>query len=144
MEPGAHRQARVVPHSTLEELPSAASRGWPSADGFRAAHWGDMEVCLTSVPGPLDCSELYKLGRCPGGVCPCPHFFYVFEGRVRCVWPDSDIPDEVVSAGEVCYFPAGHVLVYEEASRVLEFNPAAALRDCMDAMERASRMAARS
>ena len=48
------------------------------------------------------------------------------------------MPDEVVSAGEVCYFPAGHVLIYEEASRVLELNPAAALRDCMDAMERAA------
>jgi len=128
-----------VPHSRPEDLPSATSRGWPSAEGgFRAAHWGDMEVCLTTVAEPLDCTDQYKLGRCPGGVCPCPHFFYVFEGRIRCRWPDSDIPDEVVSAGEVCYFPAGHILIYEEASRVLELNPAAALRDCMDAMERAA------
>jgi hypothetical protein len=128
-----------MPHSKLDDLPSASSRGWPSADGgFQAAHWGDMEVCLTTVGGPLDCSEIYKMGGSPGGVCPCPHYFYVFEGRVRCRWPESDIPDEVVAAGEVCFFAAGHVLIYEEASRVLELNPAAALRDCMDAIERAS------
>jgi hypothetical protein len=129
-----------VPHSTLDELPSASSRGWPSAEGgFRAAHWGDMEVCLTTVDAPLDCTELYKVGGYPGGVCQCPHYFYVFEGRIRARWPGSDVPDEVVSAGEVCFFPAGHVLIYEEASRVLELNPAAALGDCMSAVERAAK-----
>jgi hypothetical protein len=129
-----------VPHSRLDDLPSATSRGWPSAEGgFRAAHWGDMEVCLTTVDGPVDCTDLYKLGGYPGGVCQCPHFFYLFEGRIRCRWPDSDIPDEVVSAQEVCYFSAGHVLIYEQASRVLELNPAAALKDCMDAVERSAR-----
>ena len=61
-----------MPHSRLEDLPSPTSRGWPSAEGgFRAAKWGDMEVCLTTVDGPLDCTENYKLGRLPGGVCPC-------------------------------------------------------------------------
>lgn len=59
----------------------------------------------------------------------------------------EDLPDPTSrgwpSTGEVCFFPSGHVLVYEEASKVLELNPAAALRDCMDAMERAAqRMAA--
>ena len=113
-----------MPHCRPEDLPDPTSRGWPSAEGgFRAAHWGDMEVCYTTVDGPLDCTEQYKWGRCPGGVCPCAHYFYVFEGRIRCIWPESDIPDEVVSAGEVCFFPSGHVLVYEEASKVLELNP---------------------
>ena len=101
-----------MPHSRLEELPSASSRGWPSAQGgFRAANWGDLEVCLTTVGGPLDCTDIYSCGGLPGGVCPCPHYFFVFEGRIRCGWPNSDMPDEVVSAGEVCNFPAGHVLI---------------------------------
>ena len=44
-----------MPHSRLEDLPSPTSRGWPSAEGgFRAAHWGDLEVCLTTVDGPMD------------------------------------------------------------------------------------------
>ena len=126
-----------MPHSSLDDLPSATSRGWPSAEGhFRSAHWGDMEVSFTTVDGPLDCTELYRAGGYPGGVCQCPHYFYVFEGRVRCRWPGTDIAEEVVSAGEVCFFPAGHVLIYDEASRVLELNPASALHDCMGAVER--------
>jgi hypothetical protein len=64
-----------------------------------------------------------------------------FEGRIRCHWPDSDIPDEVVSAGEVCFFPAGSRADLRGTSRVLELNPAAALRECMDAMERAAQNA---
>ena len=76
-----------MPHSSLDDLPSATSRGWPSAEGhFRSAHWGDMEVSFTTVDGPLDCTELYKAGGYPGGVCQCPHYFYVFEGRIRCRW----------------------------------------------------------
>ncbi len=131
-----------MPVSRLEDLPTAASRGWAAAgDSFRAAHWGDMEVCLTVVPGPLDCTELYAAGGLPGGVCPCPHYFYVFEGRVRSTYPGTDWPDEVASAGEACFFRAGHVLIYEEASRVLELNPSAALKDCMDAMGRAAERA---
>jgi len=128
-----------MPVSRLEDLPSATSRGWPTAEGgFRAVHWGDMEVCYTTFEHtPMDCTELYKAGGAPGGVCPCPHYFYMFEGRIRCTWPNTDRPDEVVSAGEVCFFSTGHVLIYEEPCKVLEINPAAALLDCMESMERA-------
>ena len=128
-----------MPHSKLDDLPNGQER-WPSimSDGFKVAHWGDMEVALTVVPAPFDCTEMYKTGGLPGGVCPCPHYGYVFEGRMRAVYPGSDWPDEVVQAGEAYFIPAGHVLVYEQASRVLEFNPAHALQMCMDAMERSS------
>ena len=82
-----------MPHSRLEDLPSPTSRGWPSAEGgFRAAKWGDMEVCLTTVDGPLDCTENYKLGRLPGGVCPCPHYFYVFEDASAAGGPTATSP----------------------------------------------------
>ncbi len=46
-------------------------------------------------------------------------------------------PDEVIEAGEAYFIPSGHVLIYEEPSRVLELNPAHALQTCMDAMQRA-------
>ena len=47
------------------------------------------------------------------------------------MYPGSDWPDEVASAGEIYFFPAGHVLIYEEASEVIEFNPADALTRLM-------------
>lgn len=125
-----------MPHSKLDDLPNGGDR-WPAIgyEGFKTVHWGDMEVGLTTVHAPLDCTESYTWGRLPGGVCPCPHYGYIFEGRMRARYPGSDWPDEVIEAGEAYYIPSGHVLIYEEPSRVLELNPAAALKSCMDAMQ---------
>jgi hypothetical protein len=49
---------------------------------------------------------------------------------------------EVASAGEVYFSPAGHVLIYPGPAKVLELNPAFALQQCMDAMQRAANKAA--
>ena len=127
-----------MPHSRLEDLPNGYDR-WPAIgdNGFRSTQWGDMEVGYTTVHAPLDCTEAYKFGRLPGGVCPCPHYGYIFEGRMRAKYPGSDWPDEVIEAGEAYFIPSGHVLVYEEPSKVLELNPAHALQMCMDAMQTA-------
>jgi hypothetical protein len=97
-----------------------------------------MEVGFTTLGGPLDCTEMYRNGGLPGGVCPCPHYGYIFEGVIRAVYPNSDMADEVATTGDAYFFPAGHVLIYEEATRALELNPAYALQQCMDAMQRAS------
>jgi hypothetical protein len=95
-----------------------------------------MEVGYTTT-GPLDCTELYQVGGLPGGVCPCPHYGYIFEGSIRATYPNTDRPDETASAGEVYFFPAGHVLIYPELTKALELNPAFALQQCMDAIARA-------
>ena len=131
-----------MPHCKPEDLPSGGER-WPAIghEGFRTVQWGDMEVGFTTVREPLDCTEVCKQGGLPGGVCPCPHYGYVFEGRMRAIFPGTDWPEEVVEAGEAFFIPAGHVLIYDEPSRVLEFNPAHALQTCMDAMQRAGEKA---
>jgi hypothetical protein len=128
-----------MPHARPEDLPAGGGGRWPSAGtGFRSERWGDMEIGFTSVDGPIDCTELYRVGGMAGGVCPCPHYGYVFSGSIRSVYPNTDMPDEVAVAGEAYFFPAGHILIYEEPTRALELNPAFALGQCMDAMQRAS------
>lgn len=129
-----------MPHSRLDDLPNGGDR-WPAIgrEGYKTVKWGDMEVGLTTLSAPLDCTEHYKDGGLPGGVCPCPHYGYIFEGRLRCVYPGTDWPDEVAEAGEAYFFPAGHVLIYEtDNTRILELNPAHALQMVMDAMQVAS------
>ena len=107
---------------------------WPLCGaGFRSEQWGDMEVGYTTTE-PGDHTPVYQ--GLPGGVCPVPHYGYVFTGRIRCVYPGSDWPDEVASAGDVYFFPAGHVLKYEETTEHLELNPAHALQTLMDHIER--------
>ena len=127
-----------MPHSKLEDLPKGNLR-WPAIGdtGFRSTQWGDMEIGYTTVHAPLDCTEQYKFGGLPGGVCPCPHYGFIFEGKLRAKYPGSDWPDEVIEAGEAYFIPSGHVLIYEEPSKVLELNPAHALQMCMDAMQAA-------
>jgi hypothetical protein len=44
--------------------------------------------------------------------------------------------------GDVYFFRAGHHLVYEEASEILELNPAAALQQVMDHVHESSMKAA--
>lgn len=68
----------------------------------------------------------------PDGHCPCAHYMYLFTGRMRAVYSDPDMEDEVVEAGEVCFIPAGHFLIYEAATTAIEFNPAGQLKFLMD------------
>jgi hypothetical protein len=51
------------------------------------------------------------------------------------VYPGPDWPEEVAEAGDVYYFEPGHVLMYDEASEVLELNPAWALDRLMTHIE---------
>jgi hypothetical protein len=125
-----------MPVSKLTDLPAGGGGRWPAtADGFRSIRWGDFEVGFTTA-GPLDCTTVYA--GLPGGVCPCPHWGYVFTGRFRATFPDRDRPDEVAEAGDVYYFEPGHVLVYDEPSEVLEFNPSEALTPLMDHIQRSA------
>jgi hypothetical protein len=125
-----------MPVSKPQDLPRGGGGRWPLCGvGFQSAQWGDLEVGYT-VTEPVDCTPAYQ--GLPGGVCSCPHYGYVFRGRVRCVYPGTDWPDDVANAGDAYFFPAGHVLIYDEASEVLEFNPAAALQVVMDHIEGAA------
>ena len=126
-----------MPVSRLEDLPAGGGGRWPNcASGFRSAQWGDMEVGYTTT-GVGDHAPVYQ--GLPGGICMCPHYGYVFKGRIRSRYPDTDWPDEVASAGEAYFFPAGHVLSYEEETEALELNPAAALQTLMDHIESLAR-----
>ncbi|MGI5218003.1 hypothetical protein [Nocardia sp. CA-290969] len=126
-----------MPHSKLDQLPAGGGGRWPTCGaGFRSAQWGDMEIGYTVTAGARDCTELYKAAGFPGGVCQCPHYGYVFTGTVRATYPDTGLPDEVATAGEAYFFPAGHILIYEETTEALELNPAFALQQTMDAIER--------
>jgi hypothetical protein len=125
-----------VPHARPEDLPDAGGGRWPSATGhFHSVQWGDLEVGYTKTAGARDCTELYRAARLPGGVCMCPHYGYVLSGSITACYPDSDREDETVVAGEVYFFPAGHILKYPARTTHLEFNPAYALQDLMNAIE---------
>lgn len=121
-----------MPVSKPTELPANGGGRWPHT-GFRSVRWGDLEVGHTTAPA-VDCSPGYV--GLPGDLCPCPHYGYVFRGRLRAIYPGTTWPDDVASTGDAYFFPAGHTLIYEEETECLEFNPAAALETLMDHFER--------
>ncbi len=125
-----------MPVSKPQDLPRGGGDRWPLCGaGFRSVQWGDLEVGYTDT-GAGDHTLLYR--GLPGDVCPCPHYGYMFSGRLRCRYPGSDWPDEVAEKGDAYFFRAGHVLIYEEPSEVVEFNPASVLQYMMDHIEKAA------
>lgn len=131
-----------MPVSKLKDLPVGGGGRWPlCGKGFKSIHWGDMEVGYTEA-GPTNASASYE--GLPGGVCMCPHYGYVFSGKIRCVYPGSALEDEVAEAGDVYFFRAGHHLIYEEPTQALELNPADALQTLMDHVEAYARRQVKS
>ena len=114
-------------HSQLTELPLHSP-----ASTFLSTEWGGMAVGFTTVPMAVDCAPLYA--DMPGGVCNCPHWGYIFEGALTAHYPNGEHEDDTARAGDVYYFPPGHVLQYLEPTKALEFNPPAELEVLIEAV----------
>src|ERR1700749_813259 len=61
------------------------------------------------------------LAALPGGYCQCPHWGYVFKGRLMVRYPDRE---ETVEAGEAFYMSPGHAPAAEAGTELVQFSPA--------------------
>ena len=61
------------------------------------------------------------LAALPGGHCSCPHWGYLFKGRMTVRYADDT---EVYEAGDAFYMPPGHVPVGDAGSEFVLFSPA--------------------
>jgi hypothetical protein len=62
----------------------------------------------------------------PNDQCQCPHWGYVFKGKLTFQFGDHE---EVYEAGDAFYAPPGHVPVHTEPdTEYLQFSPADELR----------------
>ena len=101
---------------TADQLPIADEK---LGEMIRGQEWGGMTSAYMNYPTGLDfCPLLEGLKR---DHCQCPHWGYVIEGRVRVNYEDGS--EEMVSAGELYYWPSGHTIFVEEAVRMVEFSP---------------------
>jgi hypothetical protein len=57
----------------------------------------------------------------PGGHCSCPHWGYVFTGRLVFRFGDHE---ETYEAGDAFYTPAGHTPAADAGSEFVMFSPA--------------------
>jgi hypothetical protein len=66
----------------------------------------------------VDATPLLK--GLPDDRCQCPHWGYVFKGRLTYRLADHE---EVFEAGDAFYLPAGHVPVVDAGSEFVQFSP---------------------
>jgi hypothetical protein len=88
-------------------------------------------VNFVSFGVDVDSTPLLK--GLPDGLCQCPHWGYVFKGRVTFRFPDRD---EVHEPGDAFYVPAGHTQLVDAGTEYLQFSPADELRPVSEAITR--------
>jgi mannose-6-phosphate isomerase-like protein (cupin superfamily) len=61
------------------------------------------------------------LASLPTGRCTCPHWGYVFKGRVIVRYEDHE---EILGPGDAFYMAPGHAPEAEEGTELVQFSPA--------------------
>jgi hypothetical protein len=59
-------------------------------------------------------------------LCQCPHWGYIFKGRMRVTYADHE---DLVNAGDAYYMPPGHRPFFEAGTDILMFSPKGAAHD---------------
>ena len=62
----------------------------------------------------------------PGDRCPCPHWGYLFTGKITVDYADHS---EVYERGDAFYMSPGHVPAAEAGSEFLQFSPRQEIAD---------------
>jgi hypothetical protein len=113
-------------HLAKENLPvgmKAAKTIMRSQSGL-----GGMAVAFNEVPAGGDMSPLFE--GLPDNACPAPHWGYILEGVIRIRYVDGK--EETVKAGEVFYWPAGHIPFVEKDLKIIDFSPEAEFNQLME------------
>jgi hypothetical protein len=84
----------------------------------RRADWGGTDVSFESVADDMDCRGIF--GGLPDNRCPCPHWGFLFKGRITVHYADRV---EVIEPGQAYYMEPGHEPVYAAGTEVVEFSP---------------------
>ena len=74
------------------------------------------------------------LSTLPGGNCSCPHWGYVFKGRLTIRYDDHE---ETVEAGEAFYMSPGHTPAAEAGTEFVQFSPAEQMAATTEAIKKA-------
>jgi hypothetical protein len=79
------------------------------------------------------------LASLPGGHCSCPHWGYLFKGRMVVHY---DGREDVIEAGQAFYMPPGHVPEAEAGTEFVMFSPSDLLAETEAAIAKGMQEAA--
>jgi hypothetical protein len=97
----------------------------------RADELGGYTVNFVSIREGMDLAPMLK--GLPGDQCSCPHWGYVFKGKLTFRSGDQV---EVFEAGDAYYVPPGHTPEAETGSVFLQFSPTDQLEPVMAVMRK--------
>ena len=95
----------------------------------RAEELGGYTVSFDSFLGDLDGAPLLR--GAPNDQCQCPHWGYVFKGKITFRFADHE---ETYEAGDAFYAPPGHTPVTYEGAELVMFQPTDELAKTMEVM----------
>ena len=97
----------------------------------RSSELEGYTVNFVSIRETHDLGPMLK--SLPGGNCSCPHWGYVFKGRMIVRYDDRE---EVFEAGDAFYMPPGHAPEAEAGSEFVQFSPADQLAATVAAIQK--------
>lgn len=95
-----------------------------------SAEWGDLRLDFASFP-PHNLAPLLK--GLPDDRCQCPHWGYLFKGKILVHYADHD---ETINAGQAFYMAPGHSPEALESCELVQFSPAVQMLEVIAVMQR--------
>ncbi len=89
----------------------------------------DYTVNFLTMNQTIDATPLFA--GLPGDRCTCPHWGYVFKGKITYSFADHK---ETFEAGDAFYVPEGHTPIVEAGTEFLQFSPSHELQSVSDVM----------
>jgi mannose-6-phosphate isomerase-like protein (cupin superfamily) len=123
-----HQEENAMPKvskdsaADVQEFPMGVDRS-EDLDGYTVNF---VEITQTHDLAPM-------LKGLPDDQCHCPHWGYVFKGKLT--WRFGD-REEVYEAGDAFYVPPGHTPEAEAGSEFVQFSPTDELRETEEAIAR--------
>jgi hypothetical protein len=104
-------------------MPKVSRESAPQVRDFdlaedRSDQLDGYSVSFVSIRETHDLAALLK--GLPGDSCQCPHWGYVFKGKLTRRFGDRQ---EVYEAGDAFYVPPGHASEAEAGSEFVQFSP---------------------
>lgn len=88
---------------------------------------GDMTVAFAKFPKGTDMAPAVK--GLPDDLCQCPHWGYLFKGRLKM---QTKHGDEIYEAGQAFYWAPGHAPEALEDCEYMDFSPTKEFNEVID------------
>ena len=113
-------------HLPMEQIPiTASSRGYEG----RFIEWGGFIIAFEKWLEDLDETTMFK--GLSDGRCPCPHWGFLFRGKMIVRYKDHD---ETIIAGEAYYLKPGHNSLITKGTESMEVSPKHKYEEAMAAI----------